>query len=166
MAHPKLTLFAARLLQDDRSASTSVYCGKVRHGAAVLFTVLILIVCVAASKLSFGQWMGKQTGCYADSIAANPNRPTVSNPAHVTQYGVLELEYGWDWLWPEDVIRENSFGGLLKFGMLCDIELRWNTTSFLSQTDATGTHSTFGDNWLGTEIRFHRQTARLPTNGI
>lgn len=40
--------------------------------------------------------MGKQTGCYADSIAANPNRPTVANPADITQYGVVELEYGWD----------------------------------------------------------------------
>ncbi len=39
--------------------------------------------------------MGKQTGCYADSMAANPNRPTVANPADITQYGVLELEYGW-----------------------------------------------------------------------
>jgi len=43
--------------------------------------------------------MGKQTGCYADStaaspIAAHPNRPTVANPADITQYGVLELEYG------------------------------------------------------------------------
>ena len=107
--------------------------------------------------------MGKQTGCYADSMAANPNRPTVSNPAHVTQYGVLELEYGWDRFWPEEGIRQTSLGGLVKFGMFCDIELRWNTTSFLSQTDASGTHRTFGDNWLGTEIRLHRQTKRLPT---
>jgi hypothetical protein len=52
---------------------------------------------------------------------------------------------------------------LLKFGLLCDIELRWNTTSLLWQTDATGTHTTIGDNWLGTEIRIHRQTKRLPT---
>jgi len=110
-----------------------------------------------------GQWIGKQTGCYADHIAANPNRPTVTNPAHVTQYGVLELEYGWDRFWPEEGIHQTSMGGLLKFGMLCDIEFRWNTTSFLSATDASGTHSTFGDNWLGTEIRFHRQTRRLPT---
>jgi hypothetical protein len=107
--------------------------------------------------------MGRQTGCYAGPIAANPNRPTVSNPAHVTQYGVLELEYGWDRFWPEEGIRQSSLGGLLKFGMFCDIELRWNTTSFLSQTDVGGTHETFGDNWLGTEIRFHRQTRRLPT---
>ena len=60
-------------------------------------------------------------------------------------------------------VHQTSVGGLLKFGVLCDIEFRWNTTSFLSQTDASGTHSTFGDNWLGTEIRFHRQTRRLPT---
>jgi len=107
--------------------------------------------------------MGKQTDCYTDSIAANPNRPTVSNPAHVTQYGVLELEYGLDRQWPQEGVRQTSSGGLLKFGLLCDIELRWDTKSFLSQTDGTGTHTSFGDNWLGTEIRFHRQTTRLPT---
>jgi hypothetical protein len=127
------------------------------------FTIVTLVAFLAASNSAVGQWMGKQTGCYADAIAANPNRPTVSNPAHVTQYGVLELEYGWDRFWPEEGTRQTSLGGLLKFGMLCDIELRWNTTSFLSQTDAEGTHQTFGDNWLGTEIRFHRQTRRLPT---
>jgi hypothetical protein len=124
---------------------------------------MILVICLATSNLAAGQWIGKQTGCYADSIVANPNRPTVSNPAHVTQYGVLELESGWDRFWPQEGVRQNSLGGLLKFGMFCDIELRWNTTSFLSQTDAGGTHQTFGDNWLGTEIRVHRQTQRLPT---
>jgi hypothetical protein len=82
--------------------------------------------------------MGKQTGCYADSIAANPNRPTVANPADITQYGVLELEYGWDQVWPEQSFQQTSFGGLLKFGMLCDVELRWNTTSFLSNSGICG----------------------------
>jgi Putative MetA-pathway of phenol degradation len=127
------------------------------------FTLVTLLASVGASDPAVAQWMGKQTGCYADSIAANPNRPTVSNPAHVTQYGILELEYGLDRQWPQEGVRQTSSGGLLKFGLLCDIELRWNTTSFLSQTDATGTHTSFGDNWLGTEIRFHRQTTRLPT---
>lgn len=122
-----------------------------------------MLIWLAMANSTAGQWIGKQTGCYADSIAANPNRPTVSNPAHVTQYGVLELEYGWDQLWREENIHQTSMGGLLKFGLLCDVELRWNTTSFLSQTDSTGTHRTFGDNWLGTEIRFHRQTTYLPT---
>jgi len=126
-------------------------------------TIVTLITCLAASNSAVGQWMGKQTGCYADSIAANPNRPTVSNPAHVTQYGVLELEYGLDRMWPERGVHQTDLGGLLKFGLFCDIELRWSTTSFFSQTDSSGTHRTFGDNWLGTEIRFHRQTRRLPT---
>lgn len=122
-----------------------------------------ILLCLLTTRPAAGQWMGKQTGCYADSIAANPNRPTVSNPAHVTQFGVLELEYGLDRTWPEQGGRQTAANGLLKFGLLCDIELRWNTTSFLSQTDATGTQSSFGDNWLGTEIRFHRQTPWLPT---
>jgi hypothetical protein len=107
--------------------------------------------------------MGKQTGCYADSMVANPNRPTVANPADITQYGVLELEYGWDRVWPQENVHETSLGGLLKFGILCDIELRWNSTSFLSRTDATGAHQSFGDNWLGPQIRFYKQTKRVPT---
>lgn len=126
-------------------------------------TFAVLLFCLTGTNSAVCQWMGKQTGCYADSIVANPNRPTVSNPAHVTQYGVLEVEYGWDHSWLENSIRQTSTGGLLKFGLLCDVELRWSTTPFLSQTGATGTHSSFGDNWFGTEIRFHRQTARLPT---
>src|SRR5215472_5491438 len=61
---------------------------------------MLFIVCFLATPAP-GQWMGKQTGCYADKIAAIPNRPTVSNTAQVTQYGVLEIEYGWDRMWPE-----------------------------------------------------------------
>lgn len=127
------------------------------------FSSLILLVFLATSTSAPAQWMGKQTGCYADSIAANPNRPTVANPADITQYGVLELEYGWDQVWPGDGSRQASSGGLLKFGMLCDVELRWTTTSFVSITDASGTHRTFGDNWLGPQVRFYRQTRRVPT---
>jgi hypothetical protein len=109
------------------------------------------------------QWMGKETGCYADAIIANPNRPTVANPADITQYGVLELEYGGDHFWPEGGLEQTSFGGLLKFGLLCDVELRWTTTSYLSQTDNSGTHRTFGDNWFGFQARVRKQTAHVPT---
>ncbi|MFY9559100.1 MAG: transporter [Terriglobales bacterium] len=123
----------------------------------------LLAVCLAAIIPAQAQWIGKQTGCYADSIVANPNRPTVANPADITQYGVLELEYGWDRFWPEETVRQTSLGGLLKFGLLCDVELRWNTTSFLSQTDGSGTHRGFGDNWIGPQFRIYRQTKRIPT---
>jgi hypothetical protein len=126
------------------------------------FAVVTFAACFAVSRLAVGQWMGTQTRCYADSIAANPNRPTVANPADITQYGVLELEYGWDRLWREEGVRQTSVGGLLKFGMLCDVELRWNTTSFLSQTDASGTHRSLGANWLGAQIRVYRQTKWVP----
>src|SRR3989442_4723460 len=107
--------------------------------------------------------MGKQTGCYADSIRANPNRPTVADPADITQYGVLELEYGWDRVWPQDGVHQTSVGGLLKFGLFCDVEFRWNSTAFFSQTDASGVHRGFGDSWLGPQIRVYRQTRRVPT---
>jgi len=133
------------------------------RGNLLRFAVVTLTACLAASQSAVGQWMGKQTGCYANSIAANPNRPTVANPADITQYGVLELEYGWDQVWPERSVQQTSSGGLLKFGMLCDVELRWSTTSFLSQTDVSGTHRSFGDNWLGPQIRVYRQTKRVPT---
>ncbi|PYX08906.1 MAG: hypothetical protein DMG88_08755 [Acidobacteria bacterium] len=133
------------------------------RGDILRFTVVTLLACLAASNSAVGQWMGKQTGCYADSIVANPNRPTVANPADITQYGVLELEYGWDRLWPVAGVKQTSVGGLLKFGMLCDVELRWTTTSFLSQTDVSGTQRSFGDNSLGPQIRIYRQTKRVPT---
>jgi Putative MetA-pathway of phenol degradation len=117
------------------------------------------------------QFIGRQTGCYADQIKNhpiqnNPNRPTVANPADVTQYGVLELEYGWDHGWPTSGQRFTDAGGLLKFGLLCDVELRWTTTSFLSQTDSLGTQSGFGDNWFGPQLRLYKQTRRIPSIAV
>ena len=125
-----------------------------------------LLVFLAAGRLAEGQWIGKQTGCYADSIVANPNRPTVANPADITQYGVLELEYGWDRTWSEENARQTSLGGLLKFGLLCDIELRWNTTSFLSQSSSVATVDGIGDNWIGPQVRVYKQTKRVPSVAI
>ncbi len=123
----------------------------------------VCFICLATVTPSAGQWIGKQTGCFADVMQANPNRPTVANPADVTQYGVLELEYGVDQLWLEDASRSKSAGGLLKFGLLCDLEIRWNTTSFLFVTDSSGTRRGFGDNWIGPQIRLYRQTSRVPS---
>jgi hypothetical protein len=125
--------------------------------------VLLCAIWLAASAPAFGQWMKKQTGCYADSIVANPNRPTVADPADVTQYGVLELEYGWDRIWPGGGTGQTSLGGLLKFGLLCDVELRWTTTSFLRQTGANGTRNGFRRQLVGPQIRFYRQTKRVPS---
>ena len=126
------------------------------------------IVLMPFSPPARAQLIGRQTGSYADEIKNhpiqnNPNRPTVANPADITQYGVLELEYGWDHGWPASGQRFTDAGGLLKFGLLCDVELRWTSTSFLSQTDSLGTQSGFGDNWFGPQIRVYKQTRRVPS---
>jgi hypothetical protein len=125
-----------------------------------------LLVFLATGVPAEAQWIGKQTGCYADSIVANPNRPTVANPADITQYGVLELEYGWDRTWSEENIRQTSLGGLLKFGLLCDVELRWNTISFLRQSGTVATIDGIGDNWIGPQVRVYKQTKRAPSVAI
>lgn len=124
--------------------------------------LLLFVLAVPANA----QWMGKQTGCYADEIQNNPNRPTVANPADITQYGVLEIEYGWEHGWPSPGQRFSDTGGLLKFGLLCDVELRWTTTSFLSQVDDGGFERGFGDNWLGAQWRLYKQTPRVPSLAV
>ena len=134
-----------------------------RRIRVIQFPIVLVAACLAATEPASAQRIGKQTGCYATSLAANPNRPTVADPADITQYGVLEVEYGWDREWPEAGTRQTSLGGLLKFAMLCDVELRWDSTVFLSQTDASGTHRTFGDTWLGAQFRLYHQTKRVPT---
>jgi hypothetical protein len=137
------------------------------HNAILFATMLLALFSIPVNA----QFIGRQTGCYADEIRNhpiqnNPNRPTVANPADITQYGVLELEYGWDHGWPASGRRFSDAGGLLKFGLLCDVELRWTTTSFLSQTDPLGTQSGFGDNWFGPQVRLYKQTRRVPSIAV
>jgi hypothetical protein len=124
-----------------------------------LLGLLLLIYPVCARA----QFMGRQTGCYSPQMVANPNRPTVANPADITQYGVLELEYGWDRGWLGAGARQSDLVGLLKFGLLCDVELRWNTTSLIALDDSGGSRHGFGDNWFGPQVRIYHQTAHVPS---
>jgi hypothetical protein len=135
--------------------------GRLRKSVLRLLVVIFSFF-LATSGLR-AQLLGRQTGCHRASIVANPNRPTVANPADITQYGVLELEYGWDRSWPGGGVQEHGMVSLLKFGLLCDVELRWASTNFLYQSDAAGHQSGFGDNWFGPQVRFYRQTAHVPT---
>jgi hypothetical protein len=96
-------------------------------------------------------------------MKANPNRPTVANPADITQYGVLEIEYGWDRTSFGAGERLGDLVGLLKFGLLCDVELRWLTTSALIENRQAGGQTGIGDNWFGPQVRFYRQTAHVPS---
>jgi hypothetical protein len=72
---------------------------------------------------------------------------------------VLELEYGWERDWFPGAVRGYSFGALLKFAAACDLEIRWSFDPLVAQGSQRG----FGDNWIGAQYRFRRQTARVPT---
>lgn len=92
-------------------------------------------------------------------IRANPNRPTVADPADITEYGVLEVEYGWNHSWLGQATHENDFGALLKFSTLCNLEIRWSPDTVVSQGGQRG----FGDNWIGAQYRFYHQSHSMPT---
>jgi hypothetical protein len=82
------------------------------------------------SSIARAQCPGTETG----SIVANPNRPTVADPADITQYGVMELEYGYERVNTGAAQRENDLGGLLKFAATCNLEIRWDMGTLLNQT--------------------------------
>lgn len=95
-------------------------------------------------------------------IRANPNRPTVADPADISEYGVLELEYGWNHEWLGEQTRENDFGALLKFAVFCNLEIRWSPDTVVSQGGQTG----FGDNWIGAQYRFYHQGRTVPAMAV
>jgi hypothetical protein len=95
-------------------------------------------------------------------IVANPNRPTVADPADITQLGVLELEYGWQRDWFAGAQRGTSLGGLLKFAASCNLEIRWSPEMLVTQGKQRG----FGGNWIGTQYRFHYHTGRVPSLAV
>lgn len=115
---------------------------------------IILLFCLAAPASLAAQCASAPQL----EIRANPDRPTVADPADITEYGVLEVEYGWNHSWLGQQTHENDFGALLKFSALCDLEIRWSPDTWVSQ----GGHNGFGDNWVGAQYRFQRQMHRVP----
>jgi hypothetical protein len=90
------------------------------------------------------------------SLTATPNRPTVTNTAETVQFGVLEVELGIG-----SAPRRQSLQGLLKFGLLRDVELDWAGNPW--QRDAAFHYSAVGDNNPGIRWRFRHQSKRQPT---
>jgi hypothetical protein len=89
-------------------------------------------------------------------LIATPNRPTVTNTAETTQFGVLEIEFG-----ISAATRQQSLQGLLKFGLLRDVELDWAGNPW--QHDASVHYVGVSDNNPGLRCRFLRQAKRRPT---
>jgi hypothetical protein len=99
-------------------------------------------------------------GCRAQQqladLTATPNRPTVTNTAVTTQFGVLEFEFG-----ISSAARQQSLQGLLKFGLLRDVELDWAGNPW--QHDASLHYVGVSDNNPGVRWRFLHEANRQPT---
>lgn len=128
-----------------------------RIGAILIAAIVLGLLYVAPARAQC------PTAPENGEIKANPNRPTVADPADITEYGVLELEYGYDHANAAGGSRENRLGGLLKFAVLCNLELRWDNGTWMnSQADGVSENGT-GDNALGFQYRFHHQSQHTPT---
>jgi len=89
-------------------------------------------------------------------VTATPNRPTVTNTAETTQFGVLEIEFG-----ISAAARQQALQGLLKFGLLRDVELDWAGNPW--QHDGFVHYVGVSDNNPGVRWRFLHQAKRQPT---
>ena len=84
--------------------------------------VMAALLLVVAALDCRGQQQGGPVATTSNlPVTATPNRPTVTNTAETTQFGVLEVEFG-----ISAAARQQSLQGLLKFGLLRDLELDWS----------------------------------------
>lgn len=120
----------------------------------------LFFLCVALSLHAFATCRDQPPD---GQIIANPNRPTVSNPADITQYGVLETEYGYTLTWPGGNNHQNDIAGLFKFAVACDLEIRWNVDNFINQSVNGSSENGIGDQMIGGQYRYHHQTKNSPT---
>jgi hypothetical protein len=91
------------------------------------------------------------------TISAVPNRPTFSTTAETVQTGIFEIEYGF-----EAAAGHQNINGLLKFGLIKNLELRFANNPF--ERDAG--FSAFGDSGAGLKYRLIRERGALPTFSI
>ena len=131
-----------------------------QRGAFLVLTTLLLCLGLPCGL------MAQCPGMPKDGIIANPNRPTVADPADITQYGVLEVEYGYNHVMAPQQERDNNLVGLFKFAVTCNLEIRWDTDSLLRQTIGGTTQTGFGDNALGFQYRIVHQKKFVPAMAI
>ena len=141
--------YESRLLLNDSAASCRVAANiafgrhlSMKLTAALLLLWLTTVDCRAQQQLA--------------DLIATPNRPTVTNTAETTEFGVLEVEFG-----ISSAARQQSLQGLLKFGLLRDVELDWAGNPW--QHDAFVHYVSVSDNNPGLRWRFLHQAKRQPT---
>jgi len=99
----------------------------------------------------------------SEGIVAAPSRPVESNAPDPIQVGVTEVETGFTRSWVSGDTTQNAMSNLIKLGAWCNIEVRWSTNGFVTNTAAGTTESGFGDNYLTAQYRFHRETKQVPS---
>jgi len=102
----------------------------------------------------------------SEGIVAAPSRPVESSAPDPIQVGVTEVETGFTHSWMSGSSTQNAMSNLIKLGAWCNIEVRWSTNGFVSNTAAGTTESGFGDNALTAQYRFHRETKRVPSLAV
>lgn len=145
---------------------------------ALLFCVLVRAAASAAPPYSLEQSAGQnqtepqpgehtrtanpsaqqpQASNTQDEIVAVPNRPTFATTAETVQRGVFEIEYGL-----EAASGHQNVNGLLKWGVLGNLELRFANNPVVRDAGVTGT----GDSGAGLKYKVFQQTRTLPTFSI
>jgi len=92
-----------------------------------------------------------------DELVTVPNRPTFATTAETVQRGVFEIEYGL-----EAASGHQNINGLLKFGALKSLELRFANNPVERDTGIAGT----GDSGAGFKYKFFPQSKTLPTLSV
>ena len=87
-------------------------------------------------------------------VAAHPNRPSVSDSPKVLPAGQLQIEYGWLDSWLGGGEREKSFGGMFRFGLARNFEVRWAFDPYTQLSDPLVTESGVGDTLVGAQYQF------------
>jgi hypothetical protein len=130
------------------------------HIASAVLANLLFFVVLSAS----GRAQSQQPAITnADTLEANPNRPSSSNSAEVLAPGVLQIEYGWSREWEGLGANGSNLGGELRFGLINRVELRWGGGTFLTQFDGIQSKSGFGDQYLSGQAVVRKESPRVPT---
>ena len=109
------------------------------------------IFCFAASAQAQDPTQAQSA---ADTLVAVPNRPTFATTAETVQRGVFEIEYG-----GEAGDGHQNINGLLKFGLVKNLELRFANNPLVRDGGIAGT----GDSGAGFKYKLFPQTKILPT---
>ena len=121
----------------------------------------LLGLAISAAPLRSEQQSGSQAqqtpAVTAQDLIAVPNRPTFATTAESVQRGVFEIEYGL-----EAASGHQNINGLLKWGVVENLELRFANNPIQRNSGVTGT----GDSGAGFKYKVFRQTKKLPTFSI